>query len=170
MILENIMIDTSNMIEITNLKSSNIEDCEEVISLSQEAKRFLESQSWCKSVVKGMFDRGWNYIVGVFLFFIEPAHEGIPDCIWVIVGDLPPAYIDANDNPNGACAIDAYVLEMEKWVEGVMRGHSVEDLIPVNVQPRIENAEMLRQRLDIIKSTILVHLNDEIQAGLAKIQ
>lgn len=105
-------------------------------------------------------------MLAVFFFSIEQAFNSVPDNIWVIVGDLPPAYIDTIDNPNGSCAIDGYVMEMDKWVDNVINNRSIEDLIPVNVPPTREYAIMLKSRLDLIKEQILFKLRDEIERGL----
>jgi hypothetical protein len=42
--------------------------------------------------------------VVVFLFEIIPSREDVDDKVWLIVGDLPPAYITAEDAPNPAAA------------------------------------------------------------------
>jgi len=60
-----------------------------------------------------------------------------------------------DDNPTAADALDAYCLEMELWVEAVKGGKSVENLIPVNVAPTLENAEQLGGRLVFLRSEIL---------------
>jgi Ni,Fe-hydrogenase III large subunit len=41
---------------------------------------------------------------------------------------------------------------MEEWVESVFQGKSVEDMIPVNVPPEVEYAEMLKSRLEFIRN------------------
>lgn len=157
------LVDVRRMIEIKKLDSSELEHVGELVSLSREAESFLRSFEWCVRIVNGWLDRGWGYIVAVFLFSIEPADDSIPDCVWVIVGDLPPAYIDVQDNPNGACALDAYVTEMQNWVDNVMNNRSVADLIPVNAPPTKEYAEMLQSRIDVIRKEILSKLESEIE-------
>lgn len=160
------MIDISKMIEIKNIESSNLDNADELVVLSREALEFLESQSWCKRIDKGYLDRGWGYILGVFLFVIEPIDDDIPTHHWVIVGDIPPAYIDAENNPNGACVIDAYIMEMQKWIDHVKQHQPVIDLIPVNAPPTEEYANMLQERIDVIKTEILSAYKDEIESGL----
>lgn len=161
-------VDTSRMININDLASSRLEHVDELVALSNRAKAFLESHPWCKRIVRGMFDRGWGYIIAVFYFTIEPAHDDVPNHVWVIVGDLPPAYIDVESNPNGACAIDGYVLEMQRWVDQVLEGRSVAERIPVNVPPTKEWAERLQGRLQIIREEVLAPHDEEIRSGLDK--
>jgi hypothetical protein len=158
-------VNTGNMINITAIASSSLEYKADLATLAEEANTYLLSHSWCKKIIKGMLDRGWSYILGVFYFEIEPAFDNVPTHVWVIVGDIPPAYIDVKDNPNGACAIDGYVSEMQRWVDHVKHGKSVDNLIPVNAPPSLEYAEMLQTRLNLIRDNILLNLSDEIASG-----
>lgn len=126
-------------------------------ALAARAREFLAAQPWCRSVRRGWLDVGWDRILGVFRFEFDPA-PGVPDeTVWVITGDLPPAYI-CNDNPNGASALQGYVFEMRRWVEAVRAGRPVDGLIPVNVEPTREYAEMLASRLGFIERNILASL------------
>ena len=158
------MVDTKHMVNISDLASFDLAYVDELIASSKYALKFIDSQKWCKQVIDVKFDRGWGYIMSVFFLTIDPTHKEIPEHLWVIVGDLPPAYIDVEDNPNGACAINGYVMEMEKWVHNVLRGEPVDKLIPVNAPPIKKYAKMLRSRLNIIKKDILSKFEDELGA------
>lgn len=107
------MVDTKHMLNIDDLPSSGIEYIDELKELSKEVIIFVGGLIWCNRIVDVKFDRGWGYIMAVFYVTIERTSKNIPSQLWVVVGDLPPAYIDVDDNPNGACAIDSYVMEME---------------------------------------------------------
>lgn len=70
--------------------------------------------------------------------------------MWVIVGDLPPAYIVCDNAHTWQEALDAYAVEMMEWVKAVKEGRSIEDVIPVNVPPTVEYADMLESRCNLI--------------------
>lgn len=123
-------------------------------AFAREAETFLSEKRWCKRIRRGYYDRGWDGILAVFYFEIEPNGEGVDESVWVITGDLPAAYI-CNDNQSGIEALQAYVEEMQKWVDAVRRGESVEDLIPVNVPATKEYADMLESRLGFIRQELL---------------
>lgn len=121
----------------------------------EEAQRFLLSHSWCRAV-RSLSLKKW--IEGVFaLFYAEiiPESEGNADeAVWVIVGDLPPAYLDMPSVPTVREAIDAYIGAMQEWVDAVREGKPVDELIPVYyrhsfvpVPPTLRFAEMLAVRL-----------------------
>ena len=150
------MINEKNMINIKVLSSSNLEFLDEIINLSREAVDYLSSQKWCHKIIDGWFAVGWGYIMTAFFFRFDPIGEGVPDNVWIIVGDLPSAYIDAIDNTNGVMAVEAYVIEMQKWVDSVKLGTSIDNLIPVNVPPTKEFANMLEERLQILREEILL--------------
>lgn len=78
--------------------------------------------------------------------------------VWVIVGDVPPAYITCEDAKNPYEALDAYMGAMEEWVRAAQTGESVADLIPVNVPATPANAAMLDRRPKLIDEQILPSL------------
>ncbi len=164
------MIDTSKMIKLADLLDSDVEDATELKDMAAEAEGFLLSHKWCQSIRQGYFDRGWSGILAVFYFEIKPATKSADDAVWVIVGDLPPAYLDVVTCPNGAAAVDGYVGAMREWVEHVKAGKSVKGLIPVFVRDSLlpvpstlEFAEMLEGRLDFIEEHILAQFEDELE-------
>lgn len=157
------------MIRIEDILSSGIEEAEGIAKLAQEAEAFLSSHKWCHEIISGYFDRGWSGIVGVFYFNIEPGESNADNSVWVIVGDLPPAYIVVDECPNGAAAIDGYVGEMRRWVDAVKNSKPVNNLIPVlrrgsfvSVESTTEFAEMLESRLDVIDREILTLFENEL--------
>jgi hypothetical protein len=104
-------------------------------------------------------------IVGVFLFQFVLAGKEIGEWVWVLVGDLPPAYITCEDCPNPATALDGYIGAMEEWVEAAEHGGPTDHLIPVNVVPSKENAQRLKARLNWLDEKILSGLADDLRAS-----
>src|SRR5262249_27562849 len=115
----------------------------------------VRSFTWCKSVEESFAGIAIPGVVGVFLFRIEPVQSEVDSWLWVVVGDLPPAYLVVDDAPNPPCALKAYIDEMQRWVDAVKAGGSLEDVIPVNVTPTIEHARMLEQRLRFLAEEIV---------------
>jgi hypothetical protein len=123
-----------------------------------KSKKYLEEFKWHNGIVESYVGMFYPGILSVFLYRIEPSYTKEfedDDWVWVIVGDLPSAYITVEDSPNPACALDSYVGAMMEWVEAVENGDPVDDLIPVNVHPNAEMANLLRRRLDFISEEIL---------------
>ncbi len=87
----------------------------------------------------------------------------------MIVGDIPPAYIDIQTCRTPAEAVDGYVSEFWEWVARVKAGQPLDEtVIPVyyrdsdkEVPPTLEFAEMLERRLRFIEERILPELEAE---------
>lgn len=158
-----------NSIDIKNLTRSTFikgEDDNETSLLKQmlgEAKEYLLSFDWCGGVTDSYLGIGVGGIIGVFLFRITPIGKNIDEWLWIVVGDVPSAYITIDSAPNPACALDAYIGAMQKWVNAAIAGKSVNNLIPVNVPPTVENARQLQTRLDFIDKEILSKYSNDLK-------
>ncbi|WP_440534604.1 hypothetical protein [Variovorax sp. YR566] len=139
-------------------------DSELIKKLHEEARTFLEYYTWCGRITEQYVGLMYPGIVGVFLFRIEPTRQDVDEWIWVIVGDLPPAYITCEESPNPATALDAYVGAMQEWVEAAEQGGPIDQLIPVNVEPSKENAARLKTRLNFLDEEILSGYEEDLKA------
>ena len=141
-----------NEINFDNLEE--IEEFRKIIELSEQGKLYLENFSWCKRIVKCWYDFGIYDKLGVFLYNIEPSNKDVDDFIWVIIGDLPTVYLDKSVK-TGNEALKIYCDLMLEWIENVNNNSSLDDCYPVNIEPNIENAELLLKRIDFIKREYL---------------
>jgi hypothetical protein len=120
------------------------------------AREFLASQPWCSAVhnVTPVFVVA--DVLGVFRCTLIPSRPDADVMVWVIVGDLPAAYIVHEPGDSWQDALIGYVTEMRRWVDAVKAGNPpAADIIPVNAPPTLETAEMLTSRLDFIQSRLL---------------
>jgi hypothetical protein len=140
---------------------SQIED-PKVAALAGQAEQFLAGFRWCRRILEA--DLAWAAaeLLGVFRVRIDPAREDIDEVVWVVVGDLPPAYLAYDPRDTWQDALRGYVDEMHRWVEAANSGKSVSNLIHVNLPPTSENAERLESRLVFIRT----HLVDVPEASL----
>ena len=116
----------------------------EVAEYAERAQAFLSPHSWCPSIVYGQLAWAVAGVAGVFLFKLIPGRPEVDDTLWVVVGDLPPAYLVCDETPSWRDALENYVLEMEQWVAAVREGQPLDDVIPVDVAPTREHADMSR--------------------------
>lgn len=122
----------------------------------QTAIGWISAFKWCKGVVSTHFGMGAGGIFAVFLFKIGNTAAPSHDLLWVLVGDIPPAYLVTHDGPqNPAEALETYIELMHEWVDAVRKGESTDDLIPVNAAPTPEWAEQLASRLDYLRDHFL---------------
>lgn len=149
-----------DLASVTRLPPANISTGEsDIDSARNEARQYLEFYNWVLSIKDEYFGYGAEGIIYIFLFEIEPGRPEINRWIWVIVGDVPPTYIPADDARTPFEALDGYIGALEEWVEAARKGKSVAKLIPVNVDANPANAEMLAGRLKFLDERILPELN-----------
>jgi hypothetical protein len=141
--------DTSEMTRVSEL----VDDAQ--LALARKATDFLTAFRWCAGVRESFLAFDIGYPLGVFLFRIEPRLIGVDDTLWVVVGDCPPAFLVCDVAPDGVGALRRYVYEMQRWVDAVRSGNSVDGIIPVNVAPMIQHADMLSNRLGFIQDHFL---------------
>lgn len=148
-------IDMDKVIPLGDFADADPEEREELRQLAEKARKYLSSYRWCgaiEHVFEGITVAG---VVGGFLFEIKPTLPDVDEWLWVIVGDVPPAYLVTDDAPTPAIALSSYIAEMRAWVTAAEIGESVSDLIPVNVAPTRENAVLLRSRLDFLEHRVV---------------
>jgi hypothetical protein len=138
----------------------------EVRGLADEAIRFLEAHPWCSRVRDGELAFAVAGVVGVFKITFEPSHPDVDSVLWVVTGDLPPAYLVTDDAPDWQSALAGYVDEMRKWVAAARIGASTGDVIPVNVAPTAEYVEMLEGRLDFLQREFISVPADSIECDV----
>ena len=151
----------SGVIPIAEMAGDDQEDTALLKESYLKARNFLLSHKWCLGIGEMYFGAGLGGIVAVFLAAIDPVPTGVNEWLWVIVGDIPPAYLVLDDCPAPIEALKIYIELMREWVDLAQQGISSSDVIPVNVPSTPENAAMLQDRLDSLTNTILPWL----QAG-----
>jgi hypothetical protein len=130
-------------------------DMELLNNMAGEAEAFIQAFDWCKRIKNSYFGCGIGGVVGVFFMRIVPASEGVDECLWVIIGDIPPAYLVTDESRTPSKALRAYITEMRQWVAAAESGLPVDELIPVNMPATRETAQVLKKRLDFLESEIL---------------
>jgi hypothetical protein len=128
--------------------------------LFSAAKAFLAGFHWAKQTGKVWVGESIPRVLGLFLFELAPVSADVDRYIWVIVGDVPPAYISSEYAKTPREALESYISEMDAWAEAVERGEAVDELIPVNGDPTKENAAALKSRLSFIAKKIIPHLGE----------
>jgi hypothetical protein len=127
----------------------------DVVDLARRATHFLKRQKWCIDIKEGYLAWALSPIVGVFLVRLVPSRPEIDSELWVVVGDLPPAYLVCDAAENWRQALDAYGVEMMRWIDAVRAGKPLDNVIPVNVPPTLEYADKLEGRIKFLWEKIV---------------
>ncbi len=152
------------MIDRTKLKLVFEIENEEVKQLYIDARNFLLSHSWCSKIESGYHAFSIAGVIGIFLFDIIPYKPEIDRTLWVVTGDLPPAYLVIDDADSWQEALYGYVYEMNRWIAAVRGGIGLDDTIPVEAEPTIEHAMMLEGRLKFLQKNLINAAPDSIKS------
>ena len=148
-------VKTAGLVPIEEISGDSKKDTLLLKQMAVEARDFLLSFKWCKRVRRSWFGWGVGSICAVFFFEIDPTSNKIDNWLWVVVGDLPPAYLVVDSSPTPLAALTNYVDLMQEWVDAVNKKRTIEDCIPVNVPATREYADLLQRRLDFIRKEFL---------------
>ena len=160
----NVYVDLTKIVPAAKMAGDDEDDSRLLKQMLEEAKNYVLSFTWCEGIEASYFGLGVGGVVAVFLFRITHSRTDVDDWVWVVVGDLPPAFITCENAPNAACALDGYIGAMKDWVDAIRRGVSVSELIPVNAPATPEYADMLESRLQFLRTKILSCYQDDLKA------
>ena len=148
-------IDSNLLGIVTDIQGEDPDDTIALREQHEEAKEFLLGFDWCSAIVEEYFCGGIGGVLSISFFRILPNEPEVDEYLWVVAGDIPPAYLVIDDLLTPAEALEGYIELMDEWCVAVMNGESVEDLIPVNVPPTKKRARDLESRLRFLEQHIL---------------
>jgi hypothetical protein len=124
--------------------------------MSEEARDFILNFKWCPPIDEIYLGYGIGGVVGIFLVtFRMPIDDDYDDELWVIVGDLPSAYLVVDDAPHSREALRGYCKLMQGWIDAVLSNQALDKAFPVDVQPTAKNAHDLQRRMDFLKKEVI---------------
>lgn len=121
----------------------------------QRAEAYVKSFKWCPTIVGRFFGCGVGGVVAVFLFRFATKISDTDDLLWIVVGDVPSAYLVTDDAADAASALLVYCNLMEAWARTVLDGSSQDQVFPVAAPATPESADMLLSRIRFIRERIV---------------
>ena len=146
----NEIVPVANVVPVEQMAGDDDEDTALLRGMLEEAKNYVLSFSWCESIISSFFAGGVGKIFAIFLFKIAPLRSDVDQWMWIVVGDIPPAYLPLQDCKSSREVFETYLAGMKRWVELARQGRegTREDGVPpVNVPATPEWAETLDKRL-----------------------
>jgi hypothetical protein len=132
----------------------------EVVDMYQEANNYLQSHEWCSVVLNCDLYTNLGDKLCIFLFKIDNSASSDDNLIWVIVGDIPPMYLDIYGPTSTKEVLNVYVVLANDWIKHVRAGKSVGDCYPFNAEPNYEYADMLERKVAFINNEIIENIDD----------
>jgi len=119
------------------------------------AKQFLLSFDWCQGLASEAY-LGFGVFEKICAFLVRVRIKGRDaEWLWVIVGDVPSAYLVVDRAETPSEALEVYCELMEDWVHAVREGRNLGDVYPVKAPADEEHAAMLESRLQFIREEII---------------
>jgi len=138
----------------------NLKYYTEVIQLYEEASAYLLSFRWCKQLKNAQLYLSLGSKLCIFLFEIENSASADDNYLWIIVGDLPPMYLDIHGPKTTKQVLEDYIGLAEDWIENVKLGKPVDDCYPFKAEPNLEMAALLERRASFMKNTLIDNIDD----------
>ncbi|MGC4114938.1 MAG: hypothetical protein QM765_10090 [Myxococcales bacterium] len=147
-------VDRSDLVPVANMRGEDDEETEMLRASFAEATAYLKGFKWFKRLRKAFLGLGVGGVVSVFLMDVD-ASEGVDETLWVVVGDLPSAYLVVDRAPTAAQALRVYCELMEDWAKAVRSGHGLELVFPVATDATAANAAALDARIRFLREELL---------------
>jgi hypothetical protein len=158
--------DVSLLKRIGEVEGDDPDDTVLLGKLWAEAHRYIASFRWCPRISDAYLAFGVGGVIGVFLVRFAEKIGGTDDWLWVVSGDLPSAYFVLDDATDAETALTVYCELMENWVEAVMAGRPLEGIFPVSAASTVENARLLRARVDYLRSELIPECRERTRLSL----
>jgi hypothetical protein len=124
-----------------------------------EALGYLASFDWCPPVDDLSYAGGVPGVVSLFqVKFFEPVSGTADDKLWIVVGDLPPAYLVVEPADTAKDVVSEYCDLMEEWVLAVRAKGDLSDVFPVRAEATEEMANMLSTRISLLRGEVIENL------------
>ncbi len=140
--------------------ASDIEFYHEVAVLHQEAENYLLGFRWCKKINNSFLYTNLGSTFCIFLFEILNSQSSEDNFLWVIVGDIPPMYLDVYGPKTTKQVVEDYIDLAEDWINHIENKKSVVDCYPFNAEPTIEVAELLDKKILFMKQSLLDNMSN----------
>jgi hypothetical protein len=123
--------------------------------MADRAELYLTSFKWCPPIAESFLGFGVGGIIAVYLFRLSAKIAGTDDKVWVVVGDIPSAYVVTDQAPDAISAIKVYCDLMDEWATAVLHGKTLQDVFPVAAAPTFDNASQLTSRIKFIREKLI---------------
>jgi hypothetical protein len=152
------MAPVRGVVPATQAVGHDQEDTQLIRAMADDAARYSDGFTWCESVLEVYFAAGVGGVLCVFLLHIRPSRDGVDEWMWVVIGDIPPAYLPLEDCSSAKEVFETYLWGMRNWVRSAKLGRSGTDednIPPVNVAATPENAALLEKRLAKLEELLM---------------
>ncbi len=132
----------------------------ELVKVHTEAVAYLMGFVWCKKVINSYVYLNLGSTLSIFLFEINNSASSDDNYLWIVVGDIPPMYLDIHGPKTTKEVLEDYIRLAEDWIMHVKDGRSVKSCYPFKAEPILEMATLLEKRITFMKNTLIDNIED----------
>jgi len=140
--------------------TKDVEYCEEVIKMHDQASTYLKKFEWCKAIKNSTLYLNLGVTLCIFLFEIENLASKEDNFLWMMVGDIPPMYLDVYGSKTTVDVLERYTALAKDWISSIELGESIDDCYPFEAMPTIEMANLLKTRVNLIQNSIIPNIDE----------
>jgi hypothetical protein len=158
------MLVASGLVSTAHIVGEDEQDTVLLRKMSDDAQQYISSFSWCEAVLNSYFGGGVGGIFAVFLFHIRTHRKDVDPWIWIVIGDIPSAYLPITDCESPADVFKNYIRGMTRWIELARKGQNgtpEEGVPPVNIPATPEWAERLDQKIQGLNFVVKAFFEEE---------
>src|ERR1700742_2304023 len=101
---------------VPDIVGDDSEDTALLRGMAKSARAYITSFAWCPEIKQAYLAAGVGGLVAVFLFEFDRHIKDTDNELWVIVGDLPSAYLVVEPGEGPQDALEKYCEMMEDWI------------------------------------------------------
>jgi hypothetical protein len=148
------------IVSLDNIEGDDELDTALLIAMAKEGEAYLRSFAWCLDIKQGRLVDGFGGIIALLLFQVTIRNVPDDEWVWIFIGDVPSAYLEAEPFATPHAALRRYLDGLDEWIAATEAGKPLQDLIPIEVTPSPELIAQLRPRIKTLREQILPHISN----------
>lgn len=146
---------------LDQIEGDDEEDTALLIAMAKEGENYLRSFAWCLDIKQGRLSDGFGGIIALLHFQVTIRNVPDDEWVWIIIGDVPSAYLEAELFVTPHAALQRYLDGLDEWIAAAEAGKPLQDLIPIEVTPSPDLIAQLRPRIKTLREEILPYISNE---------
>ena len=148
-------LDHEDLTPEDGIKGEDPEETALLRGMLAEAKGYLLGFDWCTRVDCAYMGVAVGGVVATFLLRAAMAQEQGEEWLWVVVGDVPSAYLVPDQVRAPTDVLRIYCSLMSEWVRAVQNSVDLSNAFPVDAPADSEHAQMLESRIKMLRDEVI---------------
>ena len=148
---------------VPDISGDDADDTASLLDMARSAREYISSFAWCPPLKAMYLAHGVGGVAAIFFVEFPRKITGTDDKLWIVVGDLPSAYLVVEPEDSPSDALERYCGIMEDWIAAVRDGADLHGIYPVSAEPTRGNADLLERRVAFLLAEIIPRMTQPSQ-------